>query len=79
MVLRAIGFYKLVQQFESSRHILQSNSEKIKNRLKYKHDFHVPVEKRNRKKMDASSRGCLESIHFIHGKNSEANRNHLLS
>lgn len=31
MALRAIGFYKLlVQQFESSRHILQSNSEKIK-------------------------------------------------
>lgn len=28
---RAIGFYKLlVQQFELSRHILQSNSEKIK-------------------------------------------------
>lgn len=31
MALRAIGFYKLlIQQFESSRHILQSNSEKIK-------------------------------------------------
>lgn len=28
--------------------------------------------------MDASSRGCLDSIH-LHGKNSEANRNHLLS
>lgn len=27
--------------------------------------------------MDASSRGCLDSIH-LHGKNSEANRNHFL-
>lgn len=79
MALRAIGSYKLlVQQFESSRHKLQSNSEKIKNRLKYKHDFHVPVEKRNRKKMDASSRGHLDSIH-LHGKNSETSRNHLLT